>query len=154
MVRRKTRKVAKRGGKRPRVNGFGSNSGSNNNSNNGSNNGSNNANIPMNRSVKRQRVHSPVPEPFTGENVGENVFDPEWADTIIEKFQDFLDLLEEKQEELDEEGVDQSDFLIKKTEIAIKLLEAFGSSAATVERTEQPGAFNDDLAALMAGVSI
>ncbi len=81
----------------------------------------------------------------------EEMFDPEFADNVISKFKDFLDDLEEKEEEALEEndGNARSNIEIMKISIALRLIDAFGTKAKVAAKNNTKNAFNDDLSSLL-----
>ena len=81
----------------------------------------------------------------------ENMFAPDFTDNVISKFKEFLDDLEEKEEDAVEEEDEEarSDIEIMKLSIALRLIDAFGSKAKNAPKTQAINAFDDDLSSLL-----
>ena len=90
------------------------------------------------------------------ESSEEDAFSPEVADKVIDKFREFVDELEEKEEKAieDDDHEALSELEIIKLTIANALVEAFGKKAKTAPKAEAPSAFDDDLASLLSGLKL
>ena len=79
-----------------------------------------------------------------------NDLDPEWPDRVFNKFTNFYERLGEIEEQMFEANEDTSDIAILKINIATKLIELFGTRAATsMPQGDKIAAFDEGLDELL-----
>jgi len=88
----------------------------------------------------------------------ENLYDPEFSTKVIQRFNEFLTDLLEKDEDLwtYNNAEVRSDIDILKLNVASTLIEAFGKKAKLAPKTQNATAkaFNDDLSSLLGKMSL